>query len=90
VRGGQQAPNPVILDNDQQRAAQPGHQRGALQNGRVPVNGRELAAGDCPVSALAPYLRQAWSGAAAVSMLCALVGSMDWAGSQWPGIPSDD
>ena len=50
----------------------------------------ELAAGDCPVSALAPYLRQAWSGAAAVSMVCALVASTDWAGSQWPGIPSDD
>ena len=49
----------------------------------------ELAAGDCPVSALAPYLRQAWSGAAAVSMVCALVASTDWAGSQWPGIRSD-
>ena len=48
----------------------------------------ELAAGDSPVSALAPYLRQAWPGAAAVSMVCALVGSMDWAGGRWPGIPS--
>ena len=34
----------------------------------------ELAQGDCPVSALAPHLRQAWSGAAAVSMVCAPVG----------------
>ena len=50
----------------------------------------ELAAGDCPVSALAPSLRQAWSGAAAVSMVCALVASTDRAGSQWPGIRSDD
>jgi hypothetical protein len=49
----------------------------------------ELAQGDCSVSALAPYLRQAWSGAAAVSMVCALVGSRDWAGERWPGIPSD-
>jgi hypothetical protein len=49
----------------------------------------ELAAGDCPVSALAPHLRQAWSGAAAVSMVCAVVGSMDWAGERWPGIPAD-
>jgi hypothetical protein len=49
----------------------------------------ELAAGDCPVSALAPHLRHAWSGAAAVSMVCAPVGSMDWAGDLWPGIPTD-
>jgi hypothetical protein len=49
----------------------------------------ELAAADCSVSALAPYLRQAWSGAAAVSMVCSLVGSVDWAGERWPGIPSD-
>ena len=49
----------------------------------------ELAASDCPVSALAPSLRQAWSGATAVSMICALVGTMDWAGQQWPGIPAD-
>ena len=49
----------------------------------------ELAAGDCPVSALAPHLRQAWSGAAAISMVCALVGSMAWAGERWPGIPTD-
>jgi hypothetical protein len=48
----------------------------------------ELAAGDCPVSALAPHLRQAW-GAAAISMVCALVGSMAWAGERWPGIPTD-
>jgi hypothetical protein len=49
----------------------------------------ELAAADCSVSALAPYLRQAWSGAAAVSMVCSLVGSVDWAGERWPGIPTD-
>jgi hypothetical protein len=49
----------------------------------------ELAAGDCPVSVLAPHLRQAWSGAAAISMVCALVGSMAWAGERWPGIPTD-
>jgi hypothetical protein len=49
----------------------------------------ELAAADCSVSALAPYLRQAWSGAAAVSMVCSLVGSVDWAGERWPGIPAD-
>jgi hypothetical protein len=48
----------------------------------------ELAAGDCPVSALAPYLRQAWTGATAVTMVCDLVGAMDWAGQKWPGIPS--
>ena len=50
----------------------------------------ELATDDCSVSALAPYLRQAWSGAAAVSMVCALVGSMEWAGEEWPGLPSTD
>ena len=48
----------------------------------------ELAAGDRSVSALAPYLRQAWAGATTVSMVCGLVGSMDWASEQWPGIPS--
>jgi hypothetical protein len=41
-----------------------------------------LAAGDGSVSELAPCLRQAWSGAAAVSMVCALVGPMDWAGQR--------
>jgi predicted component of type VI protein secretion system len=38
----------------------------------------ELAERGAPVSALAPHLRQAWSGAAAVSMVCAMVGAMDW------------
>jgi hypothetical protein len=50
----------------------------------------ELAAGDSPVSALAPYLRQAWPGAAAVSMVCAwwarwtgpAGGPQPWSG--WP------
>lgn len=40
------------------------------------------------VEALAPHLRQAWAGVTPVSMVLALVGSMDWAGPTWPGVPS--
>jgi hypothetical protein len=45
----------------------------------------DLAERDAPVSVLAPYLRKAHSGAAAVSM----VGAMEWAGDEWPGIAND-
>jgi hypothetical protein len=49
-----------------------------------------VAERDAPTSALAPHLRQAWIGATAVSMVCSMVGAMDWAGEQWPGIPAGD
>jgi hypothetical protein len=47
----------------------------------------ELAEEGCSTAELAPYLRQAWSGVSAMSMVCALVGSTDWAGETWPGVP---
>jgi hypothetical protein len=50
----------------------------------------ELAERGAPVSALAPHLRQAWTGTAAVSMVCAMVGAMDWAGDTWPGLPDPE
>ena len=47
----------------------------------------ELAEQGCSTTDLAPYLRQAWSGVTAVSMVCSLVGSTDWAGETWPNVP---
>jgi hypothetical protein len=47
----------------------------------------ELAERGCSTAELAPYLRQAWSGAAAMSMVCALVGAMECAGETWPSAP---
>lgn len=47
----------------------------------------ELAEQGCSTADLAPYLRQAWSGVAAMSMVCALVGAMECAGEAWPGVP---
>ena len=49
----------------------------------------DLAERDAPMSALAPYLREAHGGAAAVSMVAAMVGAMEWAGDEWPGIAND-
>ena len=42
----------------------------------------DLAERDAPMSALAPYLREAHGGAAAVSMVAAMVGAMEWAGDK--------
>ena len=49
----------------------------------------DLAERDAPVSVLAPYLRKAHTGAAAVSMVAAMVGAMEWAGDEWPGVAND-
>jgi hypothetical protein len=39
---GQQPADLLVFDDDDQRAVQPGHQRRALQDGGVTVDGREL------------------------------------------------
>ncbi len=49
----------------------------------------DLAECDAPISVLAPYLRKAHTGAAEVSMVAAMVGAMEWAGDEWPGIAND-
>jgi hypothetical protein len=47
----------------------------------------ELTERGCSTSELEPYFRQAWSGVAAVSVVAALIDTMEWADETCPGIP---
>jgi hypothetical protein len=46
----------------------------------------EIAEQGGPIEALAPHLQRAHEGVAPVSIVLALVGTMDWAGPTWPGV----
>lgn len=48
----------------------------------------EIAEQGGPVEALAPHLRQAWDGVAPVAVVLAVIGTMEWAGPSWPGVPA--
>lgn len=50
----------------------------------------EIAEQGGPIEALAPHLRQAWAGVAPVAVVLALVGTMEWAGPTWPGVPAGE